>query len=39
VLTIAAVVCGGMAWLMWWQSVHLQPRWWQALEDDLAPIL
>ena len=36
VLTIAAVVCGGMAWLMWWQSVHLQPRWWQAMEASLV---
>ncbi len=36
VLTIAAVVCGGMAWLLWWQDARLQPRWWQAMEESLV---
>ncbi len=36
VLTTAGVLCLGMAWLTWWQSEQLRPRWWQALEASLV---
>ena len=36
VLTTAAVVCGGMAWLAWWQADLLRPRWWEAMEESLV---